>query len=175
MKKIFLIGALLALAVLALGIAGLAYAQSETPPYLGYGPGMMGGGFGGMMGGSRSGEYGPLHTYMNEAFAEALGLTPEELQSRQDSGETFWQIAESLGFSQEESSQLWTEARTAALDEAVGDGVITQEQADWMIQHMANQLGVGYGPGSGGCMGGGPGGGFRGGGQGRMGGRWTTP
>jgi hypothetical protein len=177
MKKIFLIGALLTLLVLGLGIASIAYAQSETPPYPGYGPGMMGGrggGFGGMMGG-RSGEYGPMHTYMIEAFAEALGLTPAELQSRRDAGETLWQIADSLGFSQEAFSQLWIDARTEALNKAVADGVITQEQADWMIQHMALRQGAGYGPGSGGCMGSGQGGGYRGGGQGRMGGRWTTP
>jgi hypothetical protein len=176
MKKIFLTGGLLVLFVLALGIAGLAYAQSETPPYPGYGPGMMGGrggGFGGMMGGSVSGEYGPMYTYMIEAFAGALGLDPAELQSRRDAGETLWQIAESLGFSQDEFGQLWVDARTEALDQAVADGVITQEQADWMIQHMAGRQGAGYGPGSGGCMGGGAG--FQGGRQGRMGGRWATP
>jgi hypothetical protein len=134
-----------------------------------------GGGFGGMMGGGFSGEYGPMHTYMIEAFAEALGIEPDELQSRRDAGETHWQIAESLGFSQEEFSQLWVDARTEALNQAVADGVITQEQADWMIQHMAAMQGAGYGPGSGGCMGAGAGSGFRGGGQGRMGGRWSTP
>jgi hypothetical protein len=173
MKKIFLTGGLLVLLVLALGIAGLAYAQSETPPYPGYGPGMMGGRGGGMMGGGFSGEYGPMHTYMIEAFAEALGLTPEELQSRRDAGETLWQIAESLGFSQDEFGQLWVDARTDALDQAVADGVITQEQADWMNQHMAGRQGAGYGPGSSGCMGGGAG--FQGGRQGRMGGRWVSP
>lgn len=177
MKKIYIIGALLVLLALGLGMAGVAYAQSETPPYPGYGPGMMGGrggGFGGMMGG-RAGEYGPLHTYMMEAFAEALGLTPEELQSRRNAGETLWQIAESLGFSQEEFSQLWVDARTAALNQAVADGVITQAQADWMLQHMALRQGGGYGPGSGHCIGSGQGSGFRGGRQGRMGWRWTTP
>lgn len=176
MKKIFVIGALLALVVFSLGIAGLAYAQSETPPYPGYGPGMMGGrggGFGGMMGWNDTGEYGPIHTYMIEAFADALGLDAAELQSRQSEGETLWQIAESLGFSQDEFGQLFVDARTEALNQAAADGVITQEQAEWMIQHMAQRQGAGYGPGSGNCMGGGVG--FQGGGQGRMGGRWITP
>jgi hypothetical protein len=177
MKKIFVIGALLALLVLALGIAGLAYAQSDTPPYPGYGPGMMGGrgGMGWMMGGNSSGGYGPMHAYMIDAFAEAFGLDLSELESRLAEGETLWQVAESLGYSQEEFGQLWVDARTEALDQAVADGLITQEQADWMLQHMAAGQGAGYGPGSGGCMGGGAGTGMWGGGQGRMGGRWIAP
>jgi Spy/CpxP family protein refolding chaperone len=178
MKKVLVIGMVLALAILALGIAGLAYAQSENPPYPGYGQGMMGGrgGHGGMMGGSWSGEYGPMHTYMTGAFAEALGLTSEEFQTRRNDGETFWEIAESLGFNQEEIAQLWAEARTEAVNKSVEAGLITPEQAEWMLEHMAARQGAGYGQGAGGCMGGGLGTGYQGGGRGRMGGgRWTTP
>lgn len=178
MRKILIIGTLVGVIVLALGVAGLAYAQNATPPaptapgYGGFGPGMMGGrsGFGGMMGGNRTGTVGPLHEYMIAAFAEALGLTPEELETRHNAGETMWQIAESQGISQEEFGTLWTEARTAALEQAVADGVITQEQADWMIQHMAQRQAAGFGPGSGACTGAGPRGGFQRG----PGWRWNT-
>ena len=178
MRKILIIGTLVGVIVLALGAAGLAFAQTAPPPaptspgYGSFGSGMMGGrsGFGGMMGGNRTGVEGPLHEYMIAAFAEALGLTPEELETRRDAGETLWQIAESQGISQEQFGTLWTDARTAALEQAVADGVITQEQADWMIQRMAQQQAAGFGPGSGACTGAGPAGGFHRG----PGWRWNT-
>ena len=168
MRKILIIGTLVGVVVLALGAAGLAFAQSETPPappnpsYSGFGPGTMDGrgGFGGMMGGNRTDVEGPLHAYMIAAFAEALGLTPEELETRRDGGETLWQIAEAQGISSEDFATLWTDARTAALEQAVSDGVIAQEQADWMIQRMAQRQAAGFGPGSGACTGAGPQGGF---------------
>jgi len=165
MRKILIIGTLVGVVVLALGAAGLAFAQTETPPAPtspGFGSGMMGGrgGFGGMMGGNRTGVEGPLHEYMIAAFAEALGLTPEELETRREAGETLGQVAEAQGISSEEFATLWVEARTAALEQAVADGVITQEQADWMIQRMAQRQAAGFGPGSGTCTGAGPQGGF---------------
>ncbi len=150
--------ALLAVVILSLGLVGFASAQTgtpEAPPYLGYGQGMMGG-YRGQDG------TGILHDYMIDAFANALGLTPEELESRLAAGETLWQIALSEGYSAEEFSQLWIEARTSALEEAVADGVITQEQADWMISRMQARQAAGYHPGFGPC-GGGYFGGFRGG------------
>jgi hypothetical protein len=179
-KNLFLVGLGMVIAVVVLGVAGLVYAQTQTPPDPAYGMmgggfgGMMGRGFGGMMGGYRSddygpGSYGPMHPYMINAFAEALGLTAEELEERLETGETMWQIAEAQGFNQEEFAALWTEAHTAALEQAVADGLITQEQADWMIEHMAQRQAAGFGPGSGHCTGAGPGGGW---GRG-MGWRWA--
>ena len=165
MRKILIIGTLVGVIVLALGVTSLAFAQTETPPAPispGFGSGMMGGrgGFSGMMGGNRNGVEGPLHGYMIAAFAEALGLPPEELEIRREAGETLGQIAEAQGISSEEFAILWVEARTAALEQAVADGVITQEQADWMIQRMAQRQAAGFGPGSGACTGAGPQGGF---------------
>ena len=46
-------------------------------------------------------------------------------------------------------------ARTNAANQAVADGVITQAQADFMLQHMDsmmdNGFGPGFGPGNGSC------------------------
>lgn len=169
MKNYKYLIALLAVALLALGIAGFASAQTSTPqsnPYPAFGSGMRGGrgSMRGMMGGYRPQDgTGILHDYMIAAFANALGLSPEELESRLAAGETLWQVAQSEGFSAEEFSQLWIEARTAALEQAVADGVITQEQADWMNARMQARQSAGYGPGFGPCLGGGRYGGFRGG------------
>jgi predicted lipid-binding transport protein (Tim44 family) len=127
--------------------------------------GMMGGS-GGMMGRYFGDGYGPMHQYMIEALAEALGLTPEELQERINNGETPYQIAEGKGLSEEEVSTLFEEAHDKALDKAVEAGLITQEQADWMDQHHEQMWQNGFGPGPGGCP-------MGGGGPGR-GGRWNT-
>jgi len=44
-------------------------------------------------------------------------------------------------------------ARAAALQQAVADGVITQEFADGMLAHMDAMHGEGFGPGGGHCDG----------------------
>ena len=143
---------------------GAVLAQQPTPtgtPF-GYGHGsMMGGGHGGMMNGSVGG-YGVLHTYMRDAIAAKLGITVEEYDAALAAGKTCWDLAAEKGYTLEQTQQLLAEARTAALAKAVADGVITQEQADWMNLRMSNM-----GNGTGGCQGGG-----YGGGMGR-GGRWN--
>lgn len=102
-----------------------------------------------MMGGyqgshpTNSGAYhaqgGLLHDYMTDSLANAFGLTPEELQAKHESGENSWQIAESLGFSAEEFSTLMLDIRSDAINQALTDGVIAQEQAEWMLDRM-NQM-----------------------------------
>ena len=78
-----------------------------------------------------------LQDTMMASLADALGLTPEELIARHDAGETLWDIAEEQGLSVEEIQDLMLTARSTALDQAVVDGTITQEQADWMLDHMS--------------------------------------
>jgi len=154
MKKVLVIGAVVALAIAVFGVAGFAYAQTQTPPNPDapfYGPGMMqrGGGFGGgMMGRWGQGGYGPMHTYMVDAFAEALGVEPADLQAELDSGETMYTIAQAKGISDEDFANLWVEARTKALEASVADGVITQAQADWMLERMQWRQENGFGPGN---------------------------
>jgi len=157
MKKILLVVAGFGVATLVFGVAGFAYAQSQIPPTPeypygpgmmgnydddgpGYGHGMMGGGSRGMMGGygmmGWNGEEGPMHEAMVAVVADALGLTPEEIETRHDAGETLWEIAEAEGLSAEEIQDLMSSAHDAALEDAVANGDLTQEQADWMNSHM---------------------------------------
>lgn len=161
MKKYLIIGSVVLVALVALAAGGLVYAQTQTPPsrdvqpFSGYGPGMMG--RGGMMGGWRgqsdADSYGPLHEYMLAAFADALGLTPEEVQTRLYAGETMWQIAEAEGIEADALRDFMIGVRTQALNAAVEDGVLTQEQADWMIERMAQMPMFGLGGGRGSCPG----------------------
>jgi len=166
-KSLLLVGIVVAI-LAALAVAGFALAQKPTPNTP-FGPGMMGGRGGGMMGGWQSEDgYGPMHEAMQDAIAEALGITHDELEERYATGDTAWTIAQEKGLTQEEFTQLMTEARSKALNQLVADGVLTQEQADWMLERMGTMMQNGYGNGTGGCIGGGYGTGRRGPG------RWNT-
>jgi len=151
MKTLTIVGVVL-LTVLALGAAGAVYAQTQNPPVTpapGYGPGgMMGGngpqsgfrgGPGHMRGGFGAGRFGPMHQYMTDALAEALGLTSEEFTSRVQAGESPWEIAQSQGTTWDEFVELRTATRDAAIEQALEDGVITEEQAEWMKSHTPGQ------------------------------------
>jgi uncharacterized protein YidB (DUF937 family) len=186
MKKLWIIGTLAALALIVFGVVGFAYAQSQntgTPNKdTGYGCGMFGtsnrqqvnsGRMGrGMMGygannqgnsncpmadGDEDSGYGVMHDAMVSAFAQALGLTPEELQTRLQAGDTLWVIAQERGMTTEQFQEMMTTARNSAVNQAVADGVITQEQADFMLERMGrmmgNGIGSGLGAGNGGCGG----------------------
>ena len=139
MKKTLLVALVLA-AVAGLSVAGVAYAQGTQPPQASYGPGMMGG-FGG--------GYGPLHTYVAEAFATKLGLMVDEVNTRLAAGESMYQIALAEGIADADIPALLAEVHQTALSQAVADGVITQEQADWMQSHAFGRGGYGQGMGAG--------------------------
>jgi len=102
----------------------------------------------GMMG--ERGE-GPMHEYMISAFAESIGLSAEEVETRHDAGETLFDIAIAEGIAEEDLPEFFLPVREAALGAAVADGVITQEQADLMLEHMQAFQGWGFGFGPEGC------------------------
>jgi len=179
MKKILLIGSLVVVGLLVFGAAGVVYAQSQLPMFgerpIGEraihmseqvaGSGMMNGARGGMLGQAGS---GLLQDYMLAGFATAFGMDVTELEARHDAGETMYDVATSLGFTQEQFSELMVTVRTDAINQALADGVITQDQADWMLSRLAQRAEAGFGTGA--CTGncqmggrGGRGGGFGGG------------
>ncbi len=164
--------------VAALGLAGLgvglAFAQTQTPS--GWGPGgMMGGGYGMMGGFAQNGDTAwmqNMHQWMTTTgarsvhnlvwggLAEALGLTQDELNAELAAGKTLAQIAEAQGVSQEQLAAALEASVKTGLDQAVADGALTQEQANWMLSHMAGRyewmlshMGTGMGFGPGGCHG----------------------
>lgn len=138
MKKTILI---VGLVLLTLGVLGVGAALAQGPtPYAGNGPMMQNGG-------------GYLHTYMVTAFAEKLGLKVEDINARLTAGETMYDIAIADGVKAEDFAALMSEVRSEALSAAVKDGVITQEQADWMSSRDFGRGGMmnGYGNGTGEC------------------------
>jgi len=122
----------------------------------GYGPGgMMGGdGGGGMMGGRGmmlNKGMGLMHSYLISAFANAVGLTVDEVNTRLANGETAREIALNQGKTEADLPALWTQVHQDALKAAVEEGVITQAQADAMLEQMNNSAGPGFSPGFGNC------------------------
>ncbi len=144
MKKKLLIGAGVALIVLllaGLGGAAFVFAQEPTPPipfgWHGGGRGM--GGFG--RGGFAWSGGGPWTMF--DTAAEALGLTPEELFAELRTGKSLAEIAEEQGVDVQTVYDAMNAARVEAiqqaLQQAVEDGRITQEQADQMIERLENR------------------------------------
>lgn len=162
MKKLLLIALGAALAILVLGVAGIAFAQTQNPPS-GLAPnsapfgGMGRWNGGGMMGGWNQGtQSGFMHDYLITAIAPKLGLSVDALQTELVAGKTLWQVAEAKGFSLTQFQSMLLEAKKEALSKMVADGVITQAQADWMLSRMnwMFQNGGGFGSGRGPCQGG---------------------
>lgn len=122
MKKTILIVGLVVLALGVLGV-GIVLAQDAQPPYAGRG--MKGGG-----------GYGPMHDYVEEALADKLGITEEDIEDALASGKSMYQIALDNGVKEADVASLLTEVHTTAFDKAVIDGVITREQADFMLERM---------------------------------------
>ncbi len=149
-----------------LGIAALAFVV--TPAYaaeaLRGGPGNGGGGGNTGGGNGHQGELGTgtgvpvqqninldgiLEDYLRASLAEALGITVDELAARLDAGETLSQIALDLGFDLTVVNDMLTQARLDALTRAVADGLITQEQADWLAARGSQNPEMGMGDGTG--------------------------
>lgn len=80
--------------------------------------------------------------------SELTGLTEEQLLAELEGGKTLPALLEDLKIDLTVFHQAVADARQAAVDEAVAEGTITPEQAQWMRQHMAQtQASEGpYGP-----------------------------
>jgi len=151
-KMSVLIGGLL-VALLVVGIIGAtnAYAQSPLGARLhGRGPG--------------DGR-GPLGGPGLEAAAEVLGMTTDELTAALRGGKTLEQVAEEAGVDFADVQAAMQAAHATEMREriqqALEDGTITQENADWLLEGLDKGFiggpggfgfggphGPGFGPGS---------------------------
>lgn len=138
MKKILMITVLGLIAVAAFVVTTPVLAQDSAPEAPVYGPGWMMGGY--------YGDYSAMHTIMVELFAGKTGLSVDEVNASLASGMSLSQIAEEQGMSAEDFYAWMAEAHDKALDRAVEQGLLTQEQVDWMQQHYQSMQDYGYGP-----------------------------
>ena len=162
MKKLFLSVGLVGL-VLVLVISGTALAQGDvTPTPAPQAPSERGmGGMGRGLGKNLGGQVGL------EAAAKVLGMTADELSTQLWGGKTLADLAKEAGVDLQKVRDAVEAARLAAvkdaIEQAVTDGKLSREQADWMLQGLDKGY-WGGGHGLGGCMGGfGGRGGMRGG------------
>jgi hypothetical protein len=125
MKKTILVTFIVVLAVAALGV-GAVFAQGTQPP-------------------NQNNGYGWMHEYIEQALAAKLGLTEAQMEEQLAAGKTQYQIALDNGIKQEDMIAFMNDIHKEAFANAVKDGVITQEQADWMLQRMQNPGGYGMG------------------------------
>jgi hypothetical protein len=147
-KLPLLIGGFLAVLVVVGAIgAGIAYADDSTPPT------------GTLFG--RGGPHGGrgLGTAELEAAAEVLGMTADDLKSALQSGQTLEEIATEKGVDiadvQAAIQAVHSEEMRAQIEQAVTDGTMTQDKADWLLEgldkgYLDGGLGFGLGFGRGG-------------------------
>lgn len=94
-----------------------------------------------------------LQPYLNpQALAgRVLEMTPEQLQAAMDQGKSLWDLAQERQLDFRTGREKFLAAGKAAVEQAVADGVISQQQADDLVK-MVGQSG-----GPGGFLGGHPG------------------
>jgi hypothetical protein len=80
--------------------------------------------------------------------AQVLGISVDELQTAREAGTTREELLENAGLTAEEFRTALQSAYEAAVQQAVEDGVITQEQADQILANGGG-FGPGFGPGFG--------------------------
>lgn len=69
------------------------------------------------------------------AVAEALGLTVEELEAAREEGQTLPELAEEQGVEMDDVRAAAEEAKAVAVQQAVDEGLITEEQAERILSH----------------------------------------
>ena len=138
MKKILVVVSVVVGALVIFG-AGFLFSQQFQSVYAsalpqGYGPGGVMPGRGGMDG---RGGYGPMHDYVEQALAAKLGLTEAQVEEQLTAGKSMYQIVLDKGIAEADAPALLTEVHKTAFAKAVADGVLTQAQADAMLQRMS--------------------------------------
>lgn len=71
-----------------------------------------------------------VHTYLEEAFAKALGMSLTDFDAQEAAGKSWQEIAVAEAKSEAEAQNLLETAWSQAINQALTDGKITQTQAD---------------------------------------------
>jgi len=111
---------ILAVGLLALGAAGIAFAAGDGPGKRQRGHGPMG---------HASVEFAAMHNIMAELLSAKTGKTPAEITALFDAGGPH-AVAEELGLTHEDMKPLLKEARGTLITRAAAAGLITAQQAE---------------------------------------------
>jgi hypothetical protein len=150
----WMIGALV-IALLAVGVYGTTtvFADDNNPPipFGGRGPGGPGGPHGGR----------GLDGAALEAVAGVLNMSTDDLSAALESGKTLQELADEAGVDIQEIHDALSAVREESMREriaqALEDGTITQEHADWLLEGLDKGFldgpGFGFRHGPGGLLG----------------------
>jgi hypothetical protein len=143
MKRILFVGLAL-LVVSAAGLVGVGSVLAHGPE----------GSFGPRAGSRLGHMWGHMQSgggFLSDVITELLGLTPEEFYTEREAGKSLSEIAREQGIDDEALIEAIVAGRLEAIEEAVADGMLTREQADWLVakaQAMAPfMLSNPFGPG----------------------------
>jgi len=141
-RRLILLSSGVLVVLLLVGLVGVSVASAQEtvsdpqPPVPFDQPGCGRGGF-------RRGVFGRVgggSWTMFDTTAEALGLTPEEFFAQLHAGKSLSEIAEEqnveLEAVRDAVSASQAEARKQAIEQAVKDERMSQEQADWMLEGL---------------------------------------
>ena len=87
-------------------------------------------------------------TAMHTAIADALDMSLDEFEAAVAAGETPFTLAEQSGIDFAEVQAVMDAAHEAAFAQAVADGLMSQEQADWILSHRGGAAGQSGGMGN---------------------------
>lgn len=125
MKKA--LGIVLALAIISLAgltVAGTVLADEPEAPATPYAQGPLGRAWGGLRRGVGA---------VIDVVSDLLGLTPEEILAERQEGKTLAEIAQEQGVTEEALIEAIVAKQTEMIEQAVEEGKLTREQADWLI------------------------------------------
>ncbi|MEK7073299.1 MAG: hypothetical protein AAB974_02570 [Patescibacteria group bacterium] len=77
-------------------------------------------------------------TEIQAMIAEDLGITVDQLKQKIDAGQKPGEIAKELGITPEQMKEKMIARATAEIQARVASGKLTQEQADKILERMAN-------------------------------------
>lgn len=79
---------------------------------------------------------GVMHDLMQAAIAEALGMTVDELESQLEAEGSPMGVALAQGLSEDEARTLLEEAHRTAIQEAAEQGLIDEDLAEHLLEHV---------------------------------------
>ena len=146
MKNLFKALAIVAVIGVALASTSAVFAQGNIPgtSTSNFAGGKMGDGRRGGSQGYQAYETqdGIVHDALVNAFADALGLSIDEVNTRLANGETLSDIALSTGMTYDEFVVLFNDIHEQVIDQAVADGLLIQEQARLYFAQEARSGGM---------------------------------
>lgn len=145
-KKILILSlAIVAVAAVGLGAFGVATAAGQNLPALITGiPAASAAGMDALQAGGPGavagrifghGGDGPLKPYLEEATAEILGISVDELQAALDGGQRLSDLIEAAGLTVEAFNAALEAALPEIVAQALADGVITEELAEAILEN----------------------------------------